>query len=139
MKSAWIVIWRLPVAGTTGVETWSTSGRAGTAGSSQPVPEIGSSGVSSWSVSPGHTSHAEVAVNRFGSKPGFGAALVPGSSTFTRYIPGHGPCGIGQLNVSVDGNSASYVPSGLVQTVVIRRQLSGVNGAFTLGTVSTRA
>jgi len=38
-------------------------------------------------------------------------------------MPGHGPCGIGQLNVSVDGSSASYAPVSLVVTVVSSRQL----------------
>ena len=63
MKSAliWIVLPAVP----TGVFTCSSSGRPD--GVSQPSPEIGSSGVSSWSVCPGHTSQAEVAVSRFGS------------------------------------------------------------------------
>ena len=40
---------------------------------------------------------------------------------------------------AVEGSSTSYVPSGVVHTVVSRRQLSGLNGALTFGTVSTRA
>ena len=69
MKSPWIVICRLPVAGTTGppaLETWSSSGRGSTAGSSQAVPEIGSSGRSSWVGQARPASAGVVAVSRFG-------------------------------------------------------------------------
>ena len=107
MKSPVSVIRRavpaLP-ARTYGRETWSSSGVVEAVSGpetekSQPVPEIGSTGVSSWVVRPGHASVGVVAVSRFGSKVGLGLAFVPGSSTTTRYMPGQGPCGIGQLNV----------------------------------------
>src|SRR6516165_8152688 len=48
-----------------------------------------------------------------------------GSSTTARYMPGQGPCGIGQLNVSVEGTIASYEPSALVLTVFSSRHLFG--------------
>ena len=37
----------------------------------------------------------------------FGCAFVPGSSTMAMYMPGHGPCGMGQLSVSVEGSRIS--------------------------------
>src|SRR5215472_3891100 len=157
MKSALIVIRRaVPVlpARTYGLSTWSSSGveeavPSGKTEKSQPVPEIGSTGVSSWVVRPGQASVGVVAVSRFGSNVGLGLAFVPGSSTITRYMPGQGPCGIGQLNVSVDGTIASYEPSALVLTVFSSRHLFGSYGRLTFGvgqfvpppeqTVSTRA
>src|SRR5215469_10023729 len=157
MKSPWIVIRRaVPVllARTYGRETWSSSGveeavPSGKTEKSQPVPEIGSTGVSSWVVRPGQASVGVVAVSRFGSKVGLGLAFVPGSSTTTMYMPGQGPCGIGQLNVSVDGTIASYEPSALVLSVFSNRHLFGSYGRLTFGvgqfvpppeqTVSTRA
>src|SRR5215472_10721816 len=115
MKSPVMVIRRaVPVllASTYGRETWSSSGvveavPSGATEKSQPVPEIGSTGVSSWVVRPGQASVGVVAVSRFGLNVGLGLAFVPGSSTTARYMPGQGPCGIGQLNVSVDGTIAS--------------------------------
>src|SRR5262245_5671303 len=65
MKSAWMVIRRpapLSPAFTYGRDTCNSSGRAGTAGSSQPVPDIGSTGVSSCVVRPGHASAGVFAV-----------------------------------------------------------------------------
>src|SRR5689334_7436676 len=157
MKSLWIVIRRaVPVllARTYGRETCNSSGVVEAVSGpetekSQPVPEIGSTGVSSCVVRPGHASVGVVAVSRFGSKVGLGLAFVPGSSTTARYMPGQGPCGIGQLHVSVDGTMASYEPSAPVLTVFSSRHLFGSYGRLTFGagqfvpppaqTVSTRA
>src|SRR5262245_31629681 len=157
MKSPVIVIRRaVPVspAFTYGRETWSSSGvvdavPSGKTEKSQPVPEMGSSGVSSCVVRPGQASAGVVATRRFGSNVGLGFVFVPGSSTMIRYMPGQGPCGIGQLNVSVDGTIASYEPSAPVLTVFSRRHLFGSYGVLMLGvgqfvpppaqTVSTRA
>src|SRR5215471_13591192 len=159
MKSPWIVIRRaVPVlpASTYGRETWSSSGVVEAVSTSvpvieksQPVPEIGSTGVSSCVVRPGQASVGVVAVSRFGLNVGLGLAFVPGSSTTTRYMPGQGPCGIGQLNVSVDGTMASYEPSAPVRTVFSSRHLFGSYGVLIFGvgqfvpppaqTVSTRA
>src|SRR5499427_522850 len=142
------------LASTYGRETWSSSGvveavPSGATEKSQPVPEIGSTGVSSWVVRPGQASVGVVAVSRFGLNVGLGLAFVPGSSTTARYMPGQGPCGIGQLNVSVDGTMASYEPSAPVRTVFSSRHLFGSYGRLTFGvgqlvpppeqTVSTRA
>src|ERR671931_502656 len=142
-------------AGPAGVATCSSSGTVDAVPSpltekSQPVPEIGSSGRSSCVVSPGQASAGVVATSRFGSKVGLGCAVVPGSSTTTRYMPGQGPCGMGQFHVSVEGTSASKEPSAVVVTVFSSRQWFGSKGALTLGvaqlvvppsgqTVSTRA
>src|SRR5690348_6146801 len=157
MKSPWIVIRRAVPASLLrayGFETCSSSGVVEAVSGpetekSQPVPEIGSTGVSSWVVRPGQASVGVVAVSRFGSKVGLGLAFVPGSSTTARYMPGHGPCGIGQLNVSVEGTMASYEPSAPVLTVFSSRHLFGSYGRLTFGvgqfvpppeqTVSTRA
>src|SRR5262249_11794175 len=159
MKSPWIVIRRaVPVspASTYGRETWRSSGVVEAVSTSvpvieksQPVPEIGSTGVSSCVGRPGQASVGVVAGRRLGSNGGFGLAFGAGSSTHTRYRPGQGPCGIGQLNVSVDGTIASYEPSAPVLTVFSSRHLFGSYGRLTFGvgqfvpppeqTVSTRA
>src|SRR5262249_978339 len=159
MKSPLIVIRRaVPVspASTYGRETWRSSGVVEAVSTSvpvieksQPVPEIGSTGVSSCVVRPGPASVGVVAGSRFGSNVGLGLGWGPGWSTTTRYMPGQGPCGIGQLNVSVDGTIASYEPSAPVLTVFSSRHLFGSYGRLTFGvgqfvpppeqTVSTRA
>ncbi len=90
--------------------TWSRSGRAGPVqprDPRRPSPRSGqAAGRAGWSR-PGQTSAGVVAISRLGLKLALGCAMVPGSSTVTRYMPGQGPCGMGQLKVSVEGSKAS--------------------------------
>ena len=128
MKSAWIVIRRLAGCrrARRAVETCSSSGRAGRPGPRSRCRRSGRAACRAGRSGPARPRPASSRSASSGCSWRSGAPSYPGSSTLTMYMPGHGPCGIGQLNVSVDGSSASYDPSGLVVTVVNSRQLFGV-------------